>query len=133
MAGPAQRDTAYLERRIARKDAAEAAAHAALHGVAAPAGGSADRNRPALSATSDFATIMARREPWYLAAAHVVVEGCAKDGSPRAKEEICADVLRAFWHRASPTGLRGGGRAETRELLAKQAAGVAMLAQCLSL
>ena len=77
------------------------------------------------------AAIMARREPWYEAAAHVVLDGCKADGAPRPNEEITADVLRAFWARASPGGARGGGKAELRELLAKQAASVAALAQCL--
>ena len=122
---------AYLERRIAKKAAEEAkAAAAAGHAVADPA--TADRNRPALDPTAGFAAIMARREAWYQAAAHVVIEGCETDGSALPKEEICADVLRAFWARASPGGLRGGGKAETRELLSKQAAGVAALAQCLA-
>ena len=126
----AQRDVRYLESRIAKKAAAAAAAVAAAGGGVVD-GSHADRNRPALDATSGFAAIMARREPWYQAAAHVVVDGCKADGGPRPKEEITADVLRAFWARASPTGLRGGGKAETRELLSKQAAAVTALAQCL--
>ena len=129
VARAAQRDVRYLESRIAKKAAQAAAAAAAAGGAVDVA--HADRNRPALDATSGFAAIMARREPWYQAAAHVVVEGCKADGGPRAKEEITADVLRAFWARASPGGLRGGGKAETRELLSKQAAAVTALAQCL--
>ena len=120
-----------MEHRIAKKAAEEAKALAAEGGAAIdPA--TADKNRPALDPTAGFAAIMARREAWYQAAAHVVVEGCNRDGSARPKEEICADVLRAFWTRASPGGVRGGDRAETRELLSKQAAGIAALAQGLA-
>jgi hypothetical protein len=125
-----QREVRYLESRIAKKAAQAAAAQAAAGGAPVDAA-HADRNRPALDATSGFAAIMARREPWYQAAAHVVISGCKADGGPRPKEEITADVLRAFWARASPGGLRGGSKAETRELLSKQSAAITALAQCL--
>ncbi len=124
---PLQRDVRYLEHRIAKRAAAAAAASPAAPG-GAPAG---DKNRPALSATSDFATIMARRAPWYEAAAHLVIDGCDKDGSPRPKEALTAEVLRAFWARAEGAGRRGGAKAEVREQMAKAAAGVASLGQFL--
>ena len=130
MARACQREVRYLESRIAKKAAQAAAAQAAAGGAPVDAA-HADRNRPALDATSGFAAIMARREPWYQAAAHVVIDGCKADGGPRPKEEITADVLRAFWACASPGGLRGGGKAETRELLSKQSAAITALAQCL--
>ncbi len=110
-----QRDVRYLAQRIAKKAAASA--------------GGADKARPALSATSDFAAIMARRAPWYEAAAHVVIDGCDRDGDARPKEQLAAEVLRAFWARAEggPGGPRGGSKGEVREQLAKAAAGLSAL------
>ena len=138
-----QRDVRYLSHRIAKKAAAALAAAppppAASDGTspatatAAPTLATADKNRPALSGSADFGTIMALRAPWYEAAAHVVIEGCdPKDGAPRPKEALTAEVLRAFWARAEgsnggASGRRGGGKGEVREMCAKQAAGVAAL------
>jgi shikimate kinase len=123
-----KRDVRYLSHRIAKRAAAAAAAAPPPAAGAAPVG---DKNRPALSATSDFATIMARRAPWYEAAAHVVIEGCERDGSPRPKEALTAEVLRAFWARAEGGGRRGGAKGELREQLAKAAGGIASLGQFL--
>lgn len=50
-----------------------------------------DPNRPALSDQQSFLEIMARREPWYLRAAHRTVE-CGT----RSKEQITNDILHWF-------------------------------------
>ncbi len=52
-----------------------------------------DTNRPDLSETKSFLEIMARREPWYVQAAHHVVE-CG-DAS---KNEIATEILKIFYH-----------------------------------
>lgn len=51
-----------------------------------------DPDRPDLSATHDFADIMARREPWYRKAADFVV-----DCDRRSKTELTRTVLRWFY------------------------------------
>ena len=53
-----------------------------------------DSNRPDLSATESFADIMARREPWYRAAAHHVV-----NARGLRKHQILTEVLEAFYAR----------------------------------
>jgi shikimate kinase len=52
-----------------------------------------DKNRPDLSETKSFLEIMERREPWYMHAAHHVLE-CG-DAS---KDEIALEVLKLFYH-----------------------------------
>jgi len=118
LSAPPQRDVRYLATRVAKRAAAAAAAAASQSGEAVTLA-AADRNRPALSATTDFASIMARREPWYTAAAHVVVDGTASSpgGEPRPKEVLMAEVLKAFWARVEPG--RVGGKVATRRALEK--------------
>ncbi len=51
-----------------------------------------DKNRPDLSETRSFLEIMERREPWYMKAAHHVLE-CG-DAS---KNEIATEILKLFY------------------------------------
>lgn len=80
-----KRDVKYLQTRLAKKAAASSTG--------------TDAGRPSLSATESFEAVMARRSPWYEEVAHVVIDGCEKDGSPREKEVLTAEILRAFWSR----------------------------------
>ena len=80
-----RRDVRYLQSRLAKKAAASSTG--------------TDAGRPSLSATESFEAVMARRSPWYEKVAHVVIEGCEKDGSPRPKELLTAEVLKAYWSR----------------------------------
>jgi len=51
-----------------------------------------DANRPDLSETKSFLEIMERREPWYIRAAHHVIE-CGE----ASKDEIAAEILKLFY------------------------------------
>lgn len=61
-----------------------------------------DANRPRLSGEQSFRKIMARRDPWYIAAAHCVLE-CGE----RSRSEIAREVLADF------AGCGGLGEATT--------------------
>ena len=64
-----------------------------------------DANRPSLSGERSFREIMERRDPWYEAAAHSVLE-CGE----RSKSEIAAEVLEEFSRRGG-LGEANRGRA----------------------
>ena len=51
-----------------------------------------DENRPALSQTEDFLTIMERRDPWYRRAADIVI-----DCDDRSKPDVADEVLRWYY------------------------------------
>jgi shikimate kinase len=51
-----------------------------------------DANRPPLSETRSFREVMARREPWYRAAAHLTI-----DCGERSKSEIVEEALAWFY------------------------------------
>ena len=79
-----KRDCSYLEKRIAKKAAAE--------------GG--DSNRPTLSQELAFREIMERRGPWYEEAADLVVDGMGDKGKPVEKRLLAWDIL-SWWYAAS--------------------------------
>lgn len=81
-----KRDVRYLLSRLAKKAAASAS------GI--------DAGRPTLSASESFEAVMTRRSPMYEAVAHLVVDGCNKDGDPRPKETLAAEILKAYWAKA---------------------------------
>ena len=60
---------------------------------------SGDANRPSLSETHSFATVMRRREPWYFDAADYVVDatGGAVESAVKKKREIKEEVLEYFY------------------------------------
>lgn len=51
-----------------------------------------DKNRPDLSETRSFLEIMARREPWYMQAAHHVL-----DCGDASKNEIANEIVKLFY------------------------------------
>lgn len=67
-----------------------------------------DRNRPRLSGSVSFATLMERRAPWYFRAADYVVDaaGGAVESEVKSKREIKREVLEYFY------GETGGWPAE---------------------
>ena len=60
---------------------------------------SGDRNRPSLSESVSFATLMERRAPWYFRAADYVVDaaGGAIESEVKTKREIKREVLEYFY------------------------------------
>ena len=58
-----------------------------------------DRNRPRLSGSVSFATLMERRAPWYFRAADYVVDaaGGAVESEVKSKREIKREVLEYFY------------------------------------
>ena len=106
-----KRDVRYLQTRLAKKAASSST------GV--------DAGRPSLSATESFEAVMARRSPWYEAVAHVVIEGCEKDGSPREKEVLTAEILRAYWSRTDDS--RQLSKSALRSAIDKQLEGLSAL------
>ena len=106
-----KRDVRYLQTRLAKKAASSST------GV--------DAGRPSLSATESFEAVMARRSPWYEAVAHVVIEGCERDGSPREKEVLTAEILRAYWSRTDDN--RQLSKSALRSAIDKQLEGLSAL------
>ena len=72
---------------------------------------SGDANRPSLSETHSFATVMRRREPWYFDAADYVVDatGGAVESAVKKKREIKEEVLEYFY---AETGEEAGTEEE---------------------
>lgn len=56
-----------------------------------------DHNRPSLSDTASFKEIMQRRDPWYRAAADIVIKG-----KRRSKQEITSRILSWFQQQTEP-------------------------------
>ena len=80
-----RRPVEYLEHRIRQKEE--------------KAGGS-NSQRPQLSASKSFQSIMDRRGPWYEKAADLVLDGYTGSGKPVPKGELVAKMLKSFYKKS---------------------------------